>query len=68
MRYCPGTGGMVSRENKVVVGFVAVALVLAYGGLWLTDLSSELLIGILIFVGTVAPMLANNYLDNKEQE
>ncbi|ELZ45954.1 hypothetical protein C463_05970 [Halorubrum californiense DSM 19288] len=54
---------MVSRENTVVIGFVAAALLLAYGGLLLTDLSSELLIGVLIFVGTVAPMLVNNYLD-----
>ncbi|MEY7851629.1 hypothetical protein AB7C87_20790 [Natrarchaeobius sp. A-rgal3] len=57
---------MVSRENKVLTGFVVVALVLAYGGFLLTDVPSTVLIGILIFVGTVAPLLVNNYLDNRE--
>ncbi|RQG92414.1 hypothetical protein [Natrarchaeobius chitinivorans] len=57
---------MVSRENKVVGGFVVVAMVLTYGGFWLTDLSSEMLMGVLIFVGVVAPMVVNNYLDNRE--
>ncbi|SDQ30143.1 hypothetical protein [Natronobacterium texcoconense] len=57
---------MVSRENKVVGGFVVVALVLTYGGFWLTDLPSEILLGTLIFAGVIAPMVVNNYLDTRE--
>ncbi|PCR92450.1 hypothetical protein [Natrinema ejinorense] len=57
---------MVSRENKVVGGFVVVAFVLAYGGFWVTDLPSEILLGVLLFVGVVAPMVVNNYLDSRK--
>lgn len=59
---------MVSRENKVLLGFIGVALILTYGGFWLTDVSSSVLIGILIFVGTVAPLVVNNYLDSRESD
>ncbi|WP_117367396.1 hypothetical protein [Natrarchaeobaculum sulfurireducens] len=57
---------MVSRQNKVVGGFVVVAMVLTYGGFWLTDLPDEILFGVLILVGVIAPMVVNNYLDNSE--
>lgn len=57
---------MVSRENKVLTVFVVVALILTYGGFLLTDVSSSILLGILIFVGTVAPLMVNNYLDTRE--
>jgi hypothetical protein len=57
---------MVSRENKVVLLFATVGLVLAYGGRVVTDLDDTALIGILIFVGVIIPQLLNNYLDNKE--
>ncbi|RQH00311.1 hypothetical protein [Natrarchaeobius oligotrophus] len=57
---------MVSRENNVVTGFVLLALVLTYGGFWLTDFPSELLMGVLIFVGVLAPMVVNNHLDSRE--
>lgn len=57
---------MVSRENKVLLGFIGVAIILTYGGFWLTDLSSSVLIGVLILVGTVAPLVVNNYLDSRE--
>ncbi|SFB71015.1 hypothetical protein SAMN05444422_101380 [Halobiforma haloterrestris] len=57
---------MVSRENKVVGACVVVAMVLTYGGFWLAGLSSEILMGVLIFVGVVAPMVVNNYFDNRE--
>jgi hypothetical protein len=57
---------MVSRENKVVLLFVTVGLVLAYGGRVVTNLNDTVLIGILILVGVVAPQLLNNYLDNRE--
>jgi hypothetical protein len=57
---------MVSRENKVVLLFVTVGLILAYGGRVVTNLNDTVLIGILILVGVVAPQLLNNYLDNRE--
>lgn len=42
-----------------------VAMVLTYAGFWLTDVSFEILMGVLLFVGVVAPMVVNNYLDNR---
>ena len=59
---------MVSRENAVVLTAVTVALLLGYGGLWLTDLSTEVLIGIILFVGVVTPQLVNGYLDRQRAE
>ena len=56
---------MVSRENAVILGFGVGALLLGYGGLWLTDLSTEVLIGIVLFGGVVAPNLLNAYLDRR---
>jgi dTDP-4-amino-4,6-dideoxygalactose transaminase len=58
---------MVSRENAVVVSSGVVALLLGYGGLWLTDLGTEVLIGTILFVGVVAPQLVNGYLDRKQE-
>ena len=57
---------MVSRENATILLFATVGLVLAYGGRVVTNLSDTVLIGILIFVGVVAPQLLNNYLDTRE--
>ena len=54
---------MVSRENAIVTTAGTVALLLGYGGLWLTDLSTEMLIGIILFVGVVTPQVINGYLD-----
>ncbi|WP_162224444.1 hypothetical protein [Halorussus amylolyticus] len=57
---------MVSRENKVVVGCGAVSFALSGGGLLFTDLSSEVLIGILLLGGVVAPVIVNDFLDDRE--
>mgnify|MGYP006901746116 FL=1 len=59
---------MVSRENAVVLTAGTVALLLGYGGLWLTDLGTEVLIGVILFVGVVTPQLVNGYLDRKQEE
>ena len=59
---------MVSRENAVVLASGSVALLLGYGGLWLTDLGTEVLIGVILFVGVVTPQLVNGYLDRKQEE
>lgn len=59
---------MVSRENRVVLLLSTAGLVLAYGGRVVTNLSDTVLIGVLIFVGVVAPQLLNNYLNNRESD
>ena len=59
---------MVSRENTVVLLFAAVGLVLAYGGRVVTNLDDTVLVGVLIFVGVVAPQLLNNYLGNRDPD
>ena len=58
---------MASRENVVVLTFGTVALLLGYGGLWLTGLATTRLIGSVPFVGVVAPQLVNGYLDRKQE-
>ena len=57
---------MVSRENKVVLLFGTVGLVLSYGGRVVTSLNDTVLIGILIFVGVIVPQLLNSYLDGRD--
>ena len=59
---------MVSRENAVILLFMAVGLVLAYGGRVTTDLSDTVLIGVLILVGVVVPQLLNEYLDDSDPD
>ncbi|TKX81179.1 hypothetical protein [Halorubrum sp. SD626R] len=59
---------MVSRENRVILLFATVGLVLGYGGRVVTNLSDTVLIGVLIFVGVAAPQLLNNYLDNRDSD
>ncbi|MFY4813903.1 hypothetical protein ACOJIV_14555 [Haloarcula sp. AONF1] len=54
---------MVSRENKIVGGFIIVALVLGYVSTMLTDVPSTVTLAILLGVGVIAPMLVTNYLD-----
>jgi hypothetical protein len=57
---------MVSRENAVILLFMAAGLALAYGGRVATDLSDTLLIGVLILVGVVAPQAVIGYLDAED--
>ena len=57
---------MVSRENAVILLFMAVGLALADGGRVATSLSDTVLIGVLLFVGVVAPQLVNGYLDAED--
>lgn len=53
---------MVSRENAVTGGFVLAALVLAYGGFLLTDVSDSILVAVLLVVGVVVPTIVNQWL------
>jgi ammonia channel protein AmtB len=57
---------MVSRENAVILLFMAAGLALAYGGRVATNLSDTVLFGVLIFVAVVAPQLVNGYLDDAD--
>ena len=59
---------MVSRENKVILLFATTALVLGYGGLLVTNMSDVVFGGIILFVGVVAPLMVNNYLDDRDSE
>ncbi|GAA0551476.1 hypothetical protein ABNG02_04275 [Halorubrum ejinorense] len=59
---------MVSRENAVILLFMAAGLTLAYGGRVVTSLSDTVLIGVLIFVGVVAPQLVIGSLDAQVSE
>jgi Sec-independent protein secretion pathway component TatC len=53
---------MVSRENRIVGGFVVAALVLGYASTVLADVTSAVPLAILLGVGVVAPTLVTNYL------
>ncbi|WP_135534646.1 hypothetical protein [Halostella pelagica] len=59
---------MVSRENKIIGIFVALALVLHAATFYLTELPDEVTIGLIMFVGIISPMMINNYLDNQAEE
>jgi len=59
---------MVSRENKVIVAFGALALTLGFGGLLLTSVGGTILTGVILFVGVVVPTAVNEYLDRRAEE
>jgi len=56
---------MVSRENKIIVGFIALTLLLlvplntAQPPLWVIS-------AVVLGVGVIAPTLINEYLDRQE--
>ena len=53
---------MVSRENRILLGCGALAVLLSYTAAWL-DAPGPLLLAILLGVGVVAPFLVNEGLD-----
>ncbi|RLM66956.1 hypothetical protein DVK05_06920 [Halorubrum sp. Atlit-8R] len=57
---------MVSRENAIILLFMAAGLALAYGARVATDLGDRLLIGVLLLVAVVAPQLVIGYVDGAE--
>ncbi len=59
---------MISRENKIIAGFVIVAIALYFSLLSFTDLAFEVVLGLLILIGVIAPMMVNNYLDDQTEE
>jgi hypothetical protein len=57
---------MVSRENKVIVGFGAAALLIMYAMVMLTDLPQWVSVAALFVVGILVPQVINNRLDRSE--
>jgi hypothetical protein len=56
---------MVSRENAVISVFVLLALGLSFGTGQLEMVPSEVSLGLLLFVGVIAPLLLNEYWDGE---
>lgn len=54
---------MVSRENKLIVGFGSVALVLMYAIVLFTSLPQWVSITVLFVIGIIIPQILNNHLD-----
>ena len=59
---------MVSRENRVLIACIGLALALTYSASVVTDLPDPALIAILLGVGTVAPLLVTDYLDRRGED
>ena len=57
---------MLSRENTIILAFVAVAATAAVGIDTVADVPEWLPVGFLIGLGVVAPLLVNSYLDGRE--
>ena len=57
---------MVSRENQVLLGCGALAVLLSYTAAWL-DAPGPLVLALLLGVGVVAPFFANEGLDIDQQ-
>lgn len=58
---------MVSRENAVIAGFIALALVVLYALLELTSLPTWASSAVVLGVGVIAPLLVNEYLSAREE-
>lgn len=56
---------MVARENPVVGGFVALALVAAGLAAQVPTLPSEVILGLLVGLGVLAPLLVTEHLLSK---
>jgi len=54
---------MVSRENKIIGGFVVAALVLGFGSTAVADVPSVVPLAIFLIVGVIMPMIVTNYRD-----
>ncbi|QLG29217.1 hypothetical protein HUG10_17520 [Halorarum halophilum] len=56
---------MISRENTVIVAFIALAVLLLFVLAEVTNPPMWAGGAVLISVGVLAPLLVNNYLDAK---
>jgi len=57
---------MVSRENKVIVGFIALTILVLSGVSSVTNPPTWLTGAVIIGLGVIAPILVNSYLDRQE--
>ena len=57
---------MPSRENIVILGFIAVAVTAAVGINTATGLPGWLPFASLLGLGVIAPLLVNTYLDARD--
>ena len=57
---------MPSRENSVILSFIAVAVTAAVGIDTAASLPNWLLLAILLGLGVIAPLLVNTYLDARD--
>ncbi len=57
---------MISRENKVIAGFIMLAVVLLFGVLSISEPPTWVSGVIIIGVGVIAPILVNEYLNREE--
>ena len=57
---------MLSRENIVILVFIAVAVTAAVGIDTATTLPGWLLLASLVGLGVIAPLLVNNYFDARD--
>jgi hypothetical protein len=55
--------GLITAENKLIGGFVLVAMGLLFGLNMFTDLRSEIVFGIVFVVGVVIPHLLIHHTD-----
>ncbi|WP_262180098.1 hypothetical protein [Haloarcula laminariae] len=53
---------MVSRENQIILGCGALALVLSYTAAWL-DAPGPLVLALLLGVGVILPLVVNERTD-----
>jgi hypothetical protein len=56
---------MISRENKVIIGFIALAVLLLAGVLGVSDPPTWVSSAVILGVGVIAPILVNEYLDRR---
>ena len=56
---------MLSRENKVIAGFIILAVVLLFGVLSLSEPPTWVSGAIIIGVRVIAPILVNEYFNRK---
>jgi hypothetical protein len=56
---------MTSRENKVIIGFMALAMLLLVGLLGVSDPPTWVSSAVILGVGVIAPILVNEYLDRR---
>lgn len=58
---------MVSRENKVITGFVLLAIVLLFGIFSISNPPTWVGGAVILGIGVIAPTLINEYLNREDQ-